>query len=97
MAGYTPLREEIAKWLSEFYEHPTSESISSLCSTTPKHVGKERIATVPDASRICISGGASQNLVCALQVFSDPLVTTAWMVAPCGSRAWTCGGNEARK
>ncbi|PGH15947.1 hypothetical protein AJ79_02114 [Helicocarpus griseus UAMH5409] len=34
-------------------------------------------------SRICISGGASQNLACLLQVFSDPLYTkNVWMVAP---------------
>ncbi|PGG97996.1 hypothetical protein GX51_07038 [Blastomyces parvus] len=34
-------------------------------------------------SRICITGGASQNLACLLQVFSDPLYTkNVWMVAP---------------
>lgn len=33
--------------------------------------------------RICITGGASQNLACILQVFSDPLYTrNVWMVAP---------------
>jgi DNA-binding transcriptional MocR family regulator len=36
-----------------------------------------------DADRICITGGASQNLACVLQVFSDPLKTRVWMVAPC--------------
>ncbi|CZR63322.1 related to aminotransferase [Phialocephala subalpina] len=36
----------------------------------------------PDADRICISGGASQNLACVLQVFTDPLKTRVWMVAP---------------
>lgn len=37
-----------------------------------------------DDSRICITGGASQNLACALQVFSDVQYTKAvWMVAPC--------------
>jgi DNA-binding transcriptional MocR family regulator len=37
-----------------------------------------------DPSRICITGGASQNLACALQVFTDPGITKAvWMVAPC--------------
>jgi len=37
-----------------------------------------------DPSRICITGGASQNLACALQVFTDPGITkAAWMVAPC--------------
>lgn len=39
----------------------------------------------PDnVARICITGGASQNLACALQVFTDPAVTrNVWMVAPC--------------
>lgn len=33
--------------------------------------------------RICISGGASQNLACVLQVFTDPVYTrNVWMVAP---------------
>ena len=33
--------------------------------------------------RICITGGASQNLACILQVFSDPLYTrNIWMVSP---------------
>jgi DNA-binding transcriptional MocR family regulator len=33
--------------------------------------------------RICISGGASQNLACVLQVFSDPVYTrNVWMVEP---------------
>lgn len=41
--------------------------------------------SVPDdPARICISGGASQNLAAALQVFSDPNITKrVWMVAPC--------------
>ncbi|KAH0551484.1 hypothetical protein GP486_007300 [Trichoglossum hirsutum] len=59
--GYGPLREEIARWLTEFYA-PSSPIT---------------------ASRICISGGASQNLACVLQTFSDPLYTrNVWMVAP---------------
>ena len=33
--------------------------------------------------RVVISGGASQNLACILQVFSDPVYTrNIWMVAP---------------
>jgi DNA-binding transcriptional MocR family regulator len=37
-----------------------------------------------DPCRICITGGASQNLACALQVYTDPGITKAvWMVAPC--------------
>lgn len=35
------------------------------------------------SDRICISGGASQNLACILQVFSDPVYTRhVWMVSP---------------
>ncbi|KAN0096795.1 PLP-dependent transferase [Hyaloscypha variabilis] len=36
-----------------------------------------------EAERICITGGASQNLACVLQVYSDPVKTRVWMVAPC--------------
>jgi DNA-binding transcriptional MocR family regulator len=37
-----------------------------------------------DADRICITGGASQNLACILQVFTDPAITQrVWMAAPC--------------
>jgi DNA-binding transcriptional MocR family regulator len=58
--GYGPLRSEVSRWLSSFYDCPD------------------------DSSRICITGGASQNLACALQVFTDPAVTQrVWMVAPC--------------
>ena len=40
-----------------------------------------REAISPD--RICISGGASQNLACILQTFTDPVYTrNVWMVAP---------------
>ena len=60
-AGYQPLRENIAHWLTQFYQTP-SEIL---------------------ADRICITGGASQNLACILQVFSDPLFTrNVWMVSP---------------
>ena len=35
------------------------------------------------AERLCITGGASQNLASILQVFSDPVYTrNVWMVAP---------------
>lgn len=57
--GYQPLREELARWLGNFYDFP------------------------PDPARICITGGASQNLACILQSFTDPGYTKAiWMVAP---------------
>lgn len=59
--GYEPLREQVASWLTQFYQPPHE---------------------IP-AERICITGGASQNLACILQVFSDPLYTrNVWMVAP---------------
>ncbi|KAL8841255.1 MAG: hypothetical protein Q9176_003348 [Flavoplaca citrina] len=40
-----------------------------------------KTAIIPE--RICITGGASQNLACVLQVFSDPVYTKfVWMVSP---------------
>lgn len=42
---------------------------------------KPNTATTVD--RICITGGASQNLACILQTFTDPIYTrNIWMVAP---------------
>ena len=39
--------------------------------------------TTIDLKRISISGGASQNLACILQIFADPLYTRyVWMVSP---------------
>lgn len=67
--GYQPLREAIATWLDNFY-NPTSTS-------------EGKSSDGADAERICITGGASQNLACILQVFTDPLYTKVWMVAPC--------------
>lgn len=59
--GYEPLRENIAHWLTNFYQAPNRIS----------------------SDRICITGGASQNLACILQVFSDPLFTrNVWMICP---------------
>ncbi|KAH8658435.1 pyridoxal phosphate-dependent transferase [Xylariales sp. PMI_506] len=49
-----------------------------LATWLHRHYAVER-----DPERICISGGASQNLACILQSFSDPSVTRAvWCVAP---------------
>lgn len=40
-------------------------------------------STIISANRICISGGASQNIACILQVFSDPVFTrNVWMASP---------------
>lgn len=59
--GYRPLRENIAKWLTQFY-------------------APEKVIS---SSRICITGGASQNLASILQVFTDPLQTRmVWLVEP---------------
>lgn len=67
--GYQPLREEISRWLADFY----SPSLSSSLPPVPAN-----------PENICITGGASQNLACILQVFSDPIYTkNVWIVAPC--------------
>lgn len=59
--GYSPLRKNIAEWLSRSYA--PAQPIS--------------------AERICITGGASQNLACVLQVFTDPAQTEiVWLVEP---------------
>ncbi len=66
-AGLPPLRTAIAQWLTAFYKLPTRS---------------ETISPIP-AERICVTGGASQNIACVLQVYSDPLYTrNIWMVAP---------------
>ncbi|KAL4883192.1 pyridoxal phosphate-dependent transferase, partial [Aspergillus karnatakaensis] len=56
-AGYEPFRQNVARWLSDFYYSDASSNDTI------------------DADRICITGGASQNLACLLQVFTDPIVT----------------------
>ena len=75
--GYGPdegdpgLRNEIAKWLTSFYRSDDDSSVSASCSGPVS------------ADRICITGGASQNLACVLQVFADPgLTRRVWMVRP---------------
>ncbi|KAI5457191.1 pyridoxal phosphate-dependent transferase [Mariannaea sp. PMI_226] len=43
----------------------------------------EHYGLTADAERICITGGASQNVANILQSFTDPVITKAvWMVAP---------------
>lgn len=84
--GYQPLREALSKWLSAFYPvaPPTPEE-AEAAATTSAGAGWERLPHhPPDVRRICITGGASQNLACILQSFTDPLYTqNIWMVAPC--------------
>lgn len=56
---------------------PLRRSIAAWLTTfyTPKD------AILPEG--ICITGGASQNLACILQVFTDPIYTrNVWMVSP---------------
>jgi DNA-binding transcriptional MocR family regulator len=67
--GPQSLRESIAKWLRGFF---------SDYYDAPAGGDGER----EHAERICITGGASQNLACLLQVYSDPVATTVWMVTP---------------
>lgn len=44
----------------------------------------EYYSIVPDAERICITGGASQSIACILQSFTEPVYTKAvWAIAPC--------------
>jgi DNA-binding transcriptional MocR family regulator len=59
--GDPRLRQNIASWLTSFYQprEPVTES------------------------RVCITGGASRNLACILQVFTDPVFTrNVWIVSP---------------
>ncbi|KAL3446162.1 pyridoxal phosphate-dependent transferase [Aspergillus insuetus] len=59
--GHFPLRKNIAQWLSRFY-YPDATSTPGASSKI-------------EPERICITGGASQNLACVLQVFTDPVYT----------------------
>jgi len=48
--------------------------------------------------RICITGGASQNLACLLQVFTDPVYTrNVWIVAPAYMLAFRIFDDNALK
>jgi DNA-binding transcriptional MocR family regulator len=66
-AGYLPLRHSLAQWLTEFYHDGSIESSTDQ----PRK---------PDAERICVTGGASQNLACILQLYTDPVYTKAIFV-----------------
>ncbi|KAI9710057.1 MAG: hypothetical protein M1812_007521 [Candelaria pacifica] len=68
-AGPPPLRAAIAQWLNAFYTPSTPTHSQNISPITPE--------------RICVTGGASQNIACVLQVYSDALYTrNIWMVAP---------------
>lgn len=78
--GFQPLRESISQWLGGFYSPTTRRLLLDWEGGVDRGVqseGKEH------AERICITGGASQNLANVLLVYSDPQVTTVWIVAPC--------------
>ncbi|KAL0944606.1 aminotransferase [Colletotrichum truncatum] len=79
--GWQPLREALAQWLSAFYPAaPATAAEAEKQVVDPE----SRRHHEPDSNRICITGGASQNLACILQSFTDPLYTqNIWMVAPC--------------
>ncbi|KAI1640111.1 pyridoxal phosphate-dependent transferase [Biscogniauxia mediterranea] len=88
--GYQPLREELARWLGQFYG-PAVASLSLKpeleAGSQPELRGAgngEGIGRIDDVSRITITGGASQSIACILQSFTDPSYTRAvWMAAPC--------------
>lgn len=68
---------------TEYLEYGADEGLTRLrkgiAKWTAAHYG-----TTEDVERITITGGASQNLACILQSFSDPNATRAvWIVAPC--------------
>jgi DNA-binding transcriptional MocR family regulator len=81
--GYQPLRESIQTWLEGFYEPsiPSHLKPSSHGGTGGNFAALGGEGSEP-GDRICITGGASQNLACILQVFTDPGFTKVWMVAP---------------
>lgn len=70
------VRESLRYGEDEGY-HPLREEIAKWL--TKFYVPKDPISY----DRICITGGASQNVACVLQTFTDPVYTRAiWMVAP---------------
>jgi DNA-binding transcriptional MocR family regulator len=57
--------------------HPLKQELSRWLTAFYKP--KEKIGP----ERICITGGASQNLACLMQTFTDPVYTrNVWMIAP---------------
>jgi DNA-binding transcriptional MocR family regulator len=75
-AGFGPLRESIEEWTGRFFKGDRKTEEESKGDGEMDEGEKL-------GDRICITGGASQNLACVLQVFSDPVYTNVWMVAPC--------------
>lgn len=82
--GFQPLRESIVEKLDAFYGPTTRRAFPSAKVGDGNGEGKGEIGSLEErAERICITGGASQNLANVLLVYSDPAVTTVWIVAPC--------------
>ncbi|KAL2196734.1 pyridoxal phosphate-dependent transferase [Corynascus similis CBS 632.67] len=85
--GYQPLREELARWLSELYPKysaPSSSSPDGGDGGRGEAIRTEGKGAGITADEITITGGASQSLACVLQSFTDPGFTRAvWVVAPC--------------
>ena len=73
--GYEPLRRAIAAWLADFYSTSFTRITKDISTSAKISI---------DSERICITGGASQNLACILQVFTDPVFYTRniWCVSP---------------
>ena len=72
-SGHEALRIAIAQWLTTFYTPNKQFTVGNLTSSV----------SAIDPARICITGGASQNLACMLQVFTDPLYTRGiWCISP---------------
>lgn len=68
--GYQPLREELARWLTQQYRSPSASASAPGMTLS--------------ADEIAITGGASQGMACILQSFADPGYTRAvWAAAPC--------------
>jgi hypothetical protein len=78
--GFQPLRESISQWLRDFYQPTVRRMLLDREGGVDGGVESEE---KEQAERICITGGASQNLANVLLVYSDPQVTTVWIVVPC--------------
>lgn len=64
-------------------EYGSCHGLSRLRNGLADWLGKHYSVT-PDPERICVTSGASQNLVSILQCFSDLNYTKAvWIVEPC--------------
>ena len=79
--GYWPLRVALARWFEDFYG-PARRSYASRVSSPDIRSG-EKFDPEIEASKITITGGASQSLGIILSTFTDPDWTqTVWMAVP---------------